>query len=295
VYKDDVYNWDWFLRNMAVYANNNIESEKWKDIIPYIKNFDEIVGKIVCRKMSFFTDRPQDYVAAIISMNAFRIAIGGFYISSSGYPDVAPILNRVLWEISIRLHYICSNPVELSLAYMLNSKLDEIKAEESEVLYRKENNINYTIFKRAKSAQLEKLNQIRIHTQKLGYDPDIIQKNYMKTRLKTICVKLDDIYGVKCFEKAYNVNYKIDSGYSHGGEQASYSFLTPDLEKLEFNFGPLNSDEGLWAAIDIISSLATVASVASEIMNDSLLQDECHKLLDNLNNIRSIEDYPCSE
>ena len=138
--KNKTYHWRWYLRNMAQCADTY--SGKARELFDLVEYCDEIIGRIISREMSFFSNRPQDYLASTLAVNSFRIAICGLYISSSGYWDVSPILNRTLWETGIRLFHIQSDPVKLSLAFCLHSKWNEIKAVSTEIEFRNSNSID---------------------------------------------------------------------------------------------------------------------------------------------------------
>jgi hypothetical protein len=284
LYREDIYNWEWFLRNMTFCANNH--ANQWNEITKFIERIDNIVGKITCREMSLFTKRPQDYVIPMMVTNAFRIAISGLYLASSGYPDVVPILDRVIWEIRTRLYHLNQAPVEISMAYMLNSKTNEIKTVRAEIKHRQNRNINCQGFIKSLTVLENSYFEISKHAEILGYNPVDIEKSYRCLSLKDICKKLDKKYqsdGIitgQCIEKSYNVDYISLCGYSHGLDKASNTFLNLQGKKLEFNMGPIQSLECLAAAIDVVNNILNVIAIGVDIIEDDNLYDDCKKLLD---------------
>jgi hypothetical protein len=244
---------------------------------------DNILAQIVNREMSLFSKRPQDYIVALLSASAFRVATSGFYLASAGYPDVVPILGRTIWEISIRLFDFQQNPVELSLAYILNSKWMEIKTITAEIEYRRSNNIQLEALERNLESIKKKYNEISAHAENLGFEPDKIRKDYKKTSLKEICRKLGP-----AFEKSYDVDYSDACGHSHGAGNSFSSFLNLSSINMEFNMGPIVSSECLASASDIISYLSRVLSISAEITEDSSIVVQSRELT--LNVRRAIDE-----
>jgi hypothetical protein len=284
MYREDVFDWDWFLRNMTTCAQNN--TIEWEAITPLIKRCDDILGEIVCRKILFFCERPQNYVSATLATTAFRIGISGFHLASAGYPDVSPILHRVLWEINIRLLHMVDNPVELSLAYMLNSRSTEIDHLSKEIQNRIDRNIALENCDRKLELYKAKYDEMALHAKSLGYDPEKIRKEYKNLKIRDICRQIDrgleaqGSWKGPLFEKSYDVDYAFDCGYSHGNDNASMTFLDPSKNELNFNFGPINSSECLPAAADILNRIIWVLLITSQILEDEILNQKCADLMD---------------
>jgi hypothetical protein len=102
-----------------------------------VEDYDRFVGVIVNRPHGLDTQRPQDYLACMLTARSFRLMIGGLLLSASGYGDLSPNLGRTIWEIGLRLYYAQTDPVAASLGFFAHSARRNLEALQAELAHRR--------------------------------------------------------------------------------------------------------------------------------------------------------------
>lgn len=263
------YGWKEFHPVMNFIAESN--EKKGPELLGLVKNYDFFVGKLVNRSTSYISDRPQDYVACILGARSFRLAIGGIHLAVSGYPDLSPNLGRTIWEISLRLFNMKSNPVEASLGYLLYSCSEELSIDQTEFEYRTENNLELGYIAEHIEAKRNYFNKLKSEASSKGLNPDMIQKKYGKLSIYKICQKLG-------IEKAYKVNYAYDCGHIHERNLTTNYIVKTDEDGRKFELGPIN-EACLESVADILTNLSLSLSAAAEVVEDKDLIIEAENLM----------------
>ncbi len=263
------YGWKEFHTVMNYMAE--INEIKDSQLLDLIKKYDHFVCKLVNRSTSYKSNRPQDYVVCILGARSFRLATGGIYLAVSGYSDLSPNLGRTIWEISLRLINMKSNPVASSLGYLLFSCAEDLSIDEAELKYRTENNLELVYIPDHIKAKKEYFNKLKSEASKKGLNPDKIQKKYGKISIYKICKELG-------IEKAYKVNYGYDCGHVHERNLTTHTIVKETKGGREFELGPIN-EACLEGAADILTNLSLALYAAAEIVEDKKLVIESEDLM----------------
>ena len=109
--------WDWesFLEELMPYVERF--SGDWEGLFDVLTECKAIWGEIVEREAGIESDRPQDFVAAILATQSFRVALSDLLLQISGYSDEAVGLDRTLDEIWLRLSLLVEEPEKGALGF----------------------------------------------------------------------------------------------------------------------------------------------------------------------------------
>lgn len=112
--------------------------ERYRPLLDLFPTAESIGRRIVEGERSLaFGDRPWEYVAAIATITAARLAVSGISLALSGYPDCAAILSRTIWENRLRLAWICKERLSRSLRFLwadADSEIRSIKAQPKDTI-----------------------------------------------------------------------------------------------------------------------------------------------------------------
>ena len=130
----EYWNWDEFRAAMDEHLS--LHTHESKDPLSLVQECDKIVSRIVARPLSYACERPQDFVAALLTTRSFRLCISAIRISLSGYPEMVPNLTRTIWEIGLWLFLIQNDPIGASLGFLLSGVEQEIEMMENDLQQR---------------------------------------------------------------------------------------------------------------------------------------------------------------
>jgi len=264
--------WKAFSGAMALLAHDG--ARKWAPLLDLIEPIDRLVGQLVRRETSFASDRPQDYVASILAVRAFRLTISQIHLALAGYPDACPNLDRTVWEISVRLLDIASHPVAGALGYLLQGIVEELAAARAEHEHRVAEGMPITNLP-ANIAMIEKhYGRLQELARNRGLDPQRLQRTHGRLNYRAVC----QAFGI---EKAYLVNYAFTSGYVHEKNWATHEFMYDAEGERHFEMGPVVASRPE-AIADAITNLLLVIGGAASVVGAKSVGDEADAILNGI-------------
>jgi hypothetical protein len=220
--------------------------------------------------MSYASDRPQDFVVAVLSVRAFRLTISSLHLALSGYPDSSTALDRSVFEIALRLLDLTRAPEAASLGYLIQGAAEEISTMNAEIEHRNRKGVP--------SGNLPKnLQRMQEHVQLLedlcrakGIDPELARKQHGRLNFRETARDFD-------IERAYLVDYAYASSHVHEKNVATPVFYSETPESRNLELGPA-IEEAVHAVPDSLKYLTTVLEVASKILDDRELVHRAESL-----------------
>lgn len=243
-------------------CGNALEPE-CRGLLDLVQECDVIVDKMVSRPMSYASDRPQDFVVSILAVRAFRLAISSLQIALAGYVDSTSNLDRTVFEISIRLLDMTTDPVASSLAYLIQGATEEISTMEAELVHRRQSSLETLNLPANLDRERQYLEDLRKLCRERNIDPEAARKKHGKLNIRDIC----RAFGI---EKAYLVNYAYDSSHVHEKNVATSHFYSESPESRNFELGPIPEAIPHGVA-DTLKNLSLVLEIGSGILEDEEL------------------------
>lgn len=269
----EYWNWDEFRAAMDGHLSSHTHESK--DLLRLVQECDKIVSKIVDRPLSYVHERPQDFVAALLTTRSFRLCISAIRISLSGYPETVPNLTRTIWEIGLWLFLIQNDPIGASLGFLLSGGKQEIEMMEYDLQQRcseKEHLGNLPKNLQTWKDYRETLEGI---IRKHGLSLEDIRKKYKRLSPWKICKNLG-------LERAYKISYAFMSGHVHERGFANEVFLDESQSDVrKFVLGPVCSGcvEGV---VDVLYTLIANLCGAAAIIGESDLEENCKEIGDRI-------------
>lgn len=271
--KDRNWNWENYRSKIFEFIGNN--EDKFQEVMPFIKDCDDIVKKIIDRPLSYVGKRPQDFVVASLVTLSFRLSIIALIAGSGGYEDAVPILLRPLYEISLRLLQIEHKPIAASLGYLLGGVREEIRINESWLKYLR--NTKEPIGKLEKNIKTLK-NYAQIIVKEItahGFSPEHVVKKYGKISPKGVA---NDF---QIGEHFYNTNYGFMTGYVHARGFAFDDYYQEEPNQRLFILQPCDNNSG--TIFDIFVSLIRNLNKAASIVGDADLEARTTEIYKGIN------------
>lgn len=257
--------WDAFSRTMTRFV---LEGQvRCAPLLQDVGPIDRLVGRLVARETSPASDRPQDYVACVLGVRAFRLTIASIQLALSGYPDACPNLYRTVWEIAIRLVHISAYPIEGALGYLLQGAFEELGAA------RIDTSDSGVSSDRARAIVARYAERYAGHEQRVlarGLDPAFLRRHHGKLNFREVCRALD-------IERSYLVNYAWASGYVHEKNWATREFVSEAEGERLFEMGPV-SEAQPEAIADALGMLLFALEFAAVIVGDDGIADEANAI-----------------
>ena len=232
-------------------------------MLDLVHECDEIVGKMVGRPLSYASDRSRDFVVSVLAVRAFRLAISSLQVALSGYVDSTSNLDRTVFEIGIRLLDISTAPEAASLGYLMQGATEEISVMEVELAHRTRNGTETVNLPANLNREREHLEDLRKLCIEKGIDPELALKKHGKLNVRETCRK----FGI---EKAYLVDYALDSSHVHEKNVATSHFHSESTASHEFELGPIPVAVP-HAVADTLRNLSLVLEIGCQILEDQEL------------------------
>jgi hypothetical protein len=280
-----VYDWRWFRD--AMHECTAIGEREAAELLPLVSELDALIGAVVARPTSPFSDRPQDYVVSLLCARAFRLTVSAIKLALAGYPDSAVNLSRTTWEIAVRCLDLLENPVAGALGYLLEGLTSEAGQLTTELDHRQR--VGEPVFQgpeNLKSIQ-EQVRKLEAHARKLGHDPDKIRKRHGHLNVFQVCER----FGL---EKAYRVDYAFGSGHVHEKNVAPSLFTAEKDGGREFEMGPIPG-HGEPVTLDSMMDLTLVVGATAGVLGDKELSARVDAVLHRLSAVRARVEVPPSE
>jgi hypothetical protein len=236
-----------------------------------IQECDQIVSALLHRQMSYASDRPQDYVVAVLLVRAFRITISSLHLALSGYPDSSPALDRSVFEIALRLLDLNTAPQAASLGFLIQGATEEIATVEAELDSRKQTGLSTGNLQENLQRMGEYVQSLKKLCRTKGIDPEQAQKRHGRLNFRQVARD----FGI---ENAYLVGYAWASSYVHEKNVAASVYYSATPERHNFALGPIPGEAVHAAVPDSVKYLTTVFEVASEILDDKELAHRSERL-----------------
>lgn len=258
--------WEWrhFREVICAFAAKN--EKKAAPILEFFGACDRIVGRIVSRPLGIDSDRPQDYVVAILAARAFRLTTGAVFLDLSGYPDLGPNLVRTVWEIGIRLIAMHEDPRQAAYGFLLHSSAEKLAYLEAEIAYRRSSGEALGLLEANLDLRRKHQEEVCNAARKRGMDPVEAQKRFGKLNVRAVCERVG-------IEKAYKVTFAFYSSFVHEKNAATHEFLESDRGVARFELGPL-VETPLAGTFDALKTLFLVLGFAADLLEDSALSRE---------------------
>ena len=266
------YDWEWFRDTMT-------KAVPWSEpacrsALDLVKGIDATVGQLLAWTTSPLSDRPQDYVVSLLVARSFRLAVSTVYLSLAGYADSATVMQRTVWEISIRLLDMTTAPAEAALGYLLDSAAIEIGHLSAEIGYMEAEG-------KPPGFAPENLERAHKHHSDLGqaasdmgFDRDRLQSRYGRLNYRDVCQR----FGM---DRAYKVGYAFLGAFAHEKNAAASDFVTDKGEHRDFEVGPVGPPERNAATVfDVLGLMAAILPVAASIMEREDLVEAAQRLAD---------------
>lgn len=273
---DEHWQWERFRDAMSQLAQRN--EKEYIDLLSFVGKADQVVGRIVSRDMGVDSDRPQDYVFAILAVRSFRLATGAVDLALRGYSDLGPNLVRTIWEIGIRLMDMQDNEPAAAYGFLLQGVHEKIEQLEADLADLKAHNqpvgfieINLNNIK----AHRDELSRIAL---KRGVDPEKARRRFGKTNFHDVCQR----YGGA---KGYKVSYGYLSSFVHEKNASTNEFLLSDRGMAQFNLGP-NPDSNYAGVFDPLRYMILVLGFISDFLGDAQLALDTKSLAGELEAVR---------
>ncbi len=175
------WKWDSFLGELLPHLERF--SGDWGEIFDILSGAEAVWRGIVEREAGIESERPQDFVAAILATQSFRIAVSDLILQLSGYSDEAVGLDRTLEDIWLRLSVISRDPEKAALGFY-NAYVDlEIEVTRMSISRAGD---DAPALKEGFEENLRRLEDYRRKVKDLirdrGYDPAELKKSYGRMR-----------------------------------------------------------------------------------------------------------------
>jgi hypothetical protein len=227
-----------------------------------VEELDGVVGAIFARPMSPLSDRPQDYVVSILVARAFRLTVSSLYVGLGGYPDSATNLERTAWEISIRLLDMTTAPVAAALGFLLDAAALEISHVQAELDHRQANREPLHLLPQNRQQLQAHYDALERFVRDRSLDPEQIRRAHGRLNIREACKR----FGI---EKAYLVDYALNSAYVHEKNAASSDYVIEKENERQFHLGPVGTRGGpTTIAIDVLMNMARVLTIATRIVQE---------------------------
>lgn len=267
------YAWASFRGVMAELAA--ISEQRYAELYRCVERYDRFVGRIVNRPHGIDTERPQDYLACVLTPRAFRLMIGGLWVSSCGYTDLSPNLGRTIWEIGVRLYYAQLDPISASLGFFSHADRRNLEALEVELAHRRSNG-EAVRYLDQNCANLRRHHEwLTSVAASKGIDIKKAADKFGNMNVRQACQAIG-------IEKAYLVDYVLDSGHVHERDVTTDSFMSVRGRAGEYELGPSRIDAIPYATFDILRNFAIVADAAARLVEDKEAIAEAREILDSL-------------
>jgi len=255
---------------------------RWSPVLDAIEVADTLVGRLVARETSYVSERPQDYVACVLIVRCFRLAVPAIYVALSGFADSSPNMYRTVWEITVRLLDMAANPYAGSLGYLLAGASEELSVAKSERDHRATEGLpasealelNIKDFE-ARHKELQNLALAR------DLDPVRIERRYGRLNFRETCKRLG-------IENAYLVNYAFASGYAHEKNIATGDFSALGDGERQFELGPV-LDSRIEAVADTLRYLFIAIQGAASLLDDQVAVEQAEA---ELRRLEGLADWP---
>ncbi|HYL34442.1 MAG TPA: DUF5677 domain-containing protein [Bryobacteraceae bacterium] len=248
-------------------------------LLSLFSDYRQLTERVISRPSSYASERPQDYVASLLAVRCFRLAVGAILLSQSGYPDLAVDAARPIWEIAIRLCDLGRDPVPAALGYLLRGVWEELIVMEAELRYRSENGLDVGNLPRNIGACRAYQSSLELRARSLGHDPRVISNRYGRLNVRQVCKDL----GV---EKSYLVDYKFFSTHAHSLAAATDDAVKERGGRRELIFGPI-ADGAFESAFDTLRNLGVAMCFVAQVVDDPMIAAEAERLIGLLEKIRS--------
>jgi hypothetical protein len=211
----------------------------------------------------------------VLTARSFRLLIGGLWLSSCGYADLSPNLNRTIREIGIRLYYSQLDPPAATIGFFLHADRRNLVALEAELSHRRVRGENV--------GHLDwNCDELRRHREWLetvaasrGVDVTSAVEKFGQLNFRKVCQQ-------KGIEKAYLVDYVLDSGHVHERDVTTNSFLSVRGDRGEYELGPTGVDAIQPAVFDMFRNFGLVADAAARLVDDPDATAEASRIFGSL-------------
>ncbi len=255
----EVYPWPAFREWMVELAARN--ESRHEKLYGLIEAYDRFVGLVLNRPHGLDSSRPQDYLACILLVRAFRLMIGGLWLGASGYSDLSPSLGRTIWEIGIRLVYSQKAPEAAAFAFFVHADTRELESMEAELHHRRSRGEDVGKL----PANCERMREHRAELESLaaarGVDLAKALNLFGRLNVRQACREM----GV---EKAYLVDYAFASGHVHEQNLTTPSFLSVSDGLAQYELGPVESGDTEAVTLDLLRDFSLVADAAAHLVED---------------------------
>ena len=279
------FDWRYFSGTMQQSLRDG--ETRWSPVLDAIEVADTLVGRLVARETSYASDRPQDYVACVLIVRCFRLAVPAIYVALSGFADSSPNMYRTVWEITVRLLDMTANPVAGSLGYLLAGANEQLSVAKSERDYRAAEGLRVSevldLNIKDFEARYEELQNLALAR---DLDPVRTQRTYGRLNFREACKRLG-------IEKAYLVNYAFASGYAHEKNIATGDFSTLGDGERQFELGPV-MDSRIEAVADTLRYLFLAIQGAASLLDDQVAVGQAEAELCRLEALADWPDAPAA-
>jgi hypothetical protein len=255
------YSWPWFHQETKRVAEIAEREPAALTLLAFLPEFGAVLEEILARPSSPLSDRPQDYVAALLASRSFRLTIGAIQLSLSGYPDSAVNLQRTVWEVHIRCLDLTRDSVAGALGFLLDGVAAEIK--EMQTLFarlEKKKQPTQVLAIHLKHGE-DRWQALAERARAFGFDPKVIQKQRGHLNVFEVCKDFE-------IEDAYRLDYAHGSGHVHEKNRASPLFVTQNENERVFELGPVVGLHTLASIADTLTNLSRVLWTIGKIVDD---------------------------
>lgn len=266
------WGWNDFSVNMARFSRD--AESRFAALLEFVRQVDELVGRLVARETGTQGDRPQDYVVCVLAVRSFRLSVSSIQLAVCGYTDACPNLYRTVWEIGTRLLDILEHPIEGALGYLLQGASEELGAARAEHQRREEDDSATQDADCRLSALQATYDQYASFAVARGLDPRVLQRKHGKLNYRAVCSR----HGL---EDSYLVNYAFASGYVHEKNWATGEFVSNEDGGRQFNLAPVSGARAA-CIVDALRSALIVMQLAAIVVHDSVLASDAERALESL-------------
>lgn len=240
-------------------------------LLQIVEPVDRLLGRLVARETSPLSDRPQDYVACILAVRAFRLTVPSIHLALSGYPDACPNLYRTQWEICMRLLDMAVSPIEGAMGYLLQGAIEELSTARAEQEDPGDGDVPMDRVSSEVGRLTLRYSELEEHARSRGLDPEAVRRRHGNLNYRDVCRR----FGI---ERSYLVNYAFSSGFVHEKNWATSAFVSSPLEgERLFELGPL-PEARPEAMADALRLALMALSVAAGIVGDEALATEAEAI-----------------
>jgi len=251
--------WSAFRVAMADLAARN--EPRCLKLYALIEPFDTYVSEVITRPHGINSERPQDYLACVLLVRSFRLAIGGLLLAACGYSELSPNLERTIFEIGIRLFYSQRDPVAAALGFFIYAARQEAEAIEAELVHRRSRSEDLERFQENYESTRGRKDWLETAAKARGIDVAKAVATFGKLNIRKVCREIG-------IEKAYHVDFAFASGHVHGRNLATESFLSVSGTIGEYELGPAEGGPVCEATFDILRTFCLVAEGAARLVED---------------------------